>query len=76
VILLDYLYASCQISPNGGLSQSKVNQIRTKHFENIVIPIGGRPQALIIRKKRYTMCLVIVGELYSTVVAIRELKSA
>jgi hypothetical protein len=29
-----------------GLSQSKMNRIRKKHFENIVMPRGGRPQAV------------------------------
>jgi hypothetical protein len=28
------------------LSQSKMNRIRKKHFENIVMPRGGRPQAV------------------------------
>ena len=30
-----------------GLSQSNVNRIRKKYFENIIMPRGGRPQALI-----------------------------
>jgi predicted XRE-type DNA-binding protein len=30
-----------------GLSQSKVNRIMKKHFENIVMSRGGRPQVLI-----------------------------
>jgi hypothetical protein len=53
-----------------------VNRIGKNYFENIVMPRGGRPQAIIIWKKRYAMTLVIVGGLDSAIEATRELKSA
>jgi hypothetical protein len=43
-----------------GLSQSKVNMIRKKHFGNIVMLRGGRPQAL-TTWKQYAMHVVTVG---------------
>ena len=58
-----------------GLSQSKVNKIRKKHFENIVMPRGSRPQALTTLKKRYVVRLVTIGGLDLVVNATRELKS-
>jgi hypothetical protein len=53
-----------------------VNRIRKKHFENIIMPRGGRPQILITWKKRYAVKLVTVGGWDSTVKTTRELKSA
>ena len=59
-----------------GFSQSKVNRIRKKHFENIVMLKGGKPQALTTWKKKYAIRLVTLGRLDSTVKITRELKSA
>jgi DNA-directed RNA polymerase specialized sigma subunit len=46
VALLKKQMSSREVAEIIGLSQSKVNRIRKKHFENIVMPRGGRPQAL------------------------------
>jgi hypothetical protein len=43
------------------LSQSKVNRIRKKYFENIVMARRGRPEVLIIWEKRYVVRLVTIG---------------
>jgi hypothetical protein len=53
-----------------------VNRNRKKYFENIVMPRGGRPQALITWEKRYAVKLVTAGGLNSAVEATRKLKSA
>ena len=58
-----------------GLSQSKVNRIRKKHFENIVMSRRGMPQVLTSWEKKYGVRLVIVGGLDSATEATRELKS-
>jgi hypothetical protein len=59
-----------------GLSQSTVNRIRKKHFENIIMPRRGCPQALTTWKKQYATCLNRVGGSNIVVDAIRELNSA
>jgi transposase len=59
-----------------GLSQSKVNRIKKKPFENILMLSGGRPQALTTWKKKYVVRLATIGGLDSTVEITRELKSA
>jgi transposase len=46
VALLKKQMSSREVAEIIGLSQSKVNRIRKKHFENISMPRGGRPQAL------------------------------
>jgi hypothetical protein len=53
-----------------------MNRIRKKHFENIVMLRGCRPQALITWEKKYAVRLVIVDGLDSTLEATREPKSA
>jgi hypothetical protein len=58
------------------LSQSKVNRIRKKYFENIVMARRGRPEVLIIWEKRYVVRLVTIGGLILAIEAIRELKNA
>jgi hypothetical protein len=68
--------SSREVAEIVGLSQSKVNRIRKKHFENIVMSRRGRPQALTTREKRYAMRLVTVGGSDSAVEVTRELKSA
>jgi hypothetical protein len=75
VALLKKQMNSREVADIVGLSQSNVNRIMKKHFENIFMPSGGRPQALTTWKKRYTMCLVTIGRLDSAIEAIRELKS-
>ena len=57
-------------------SQSKVNRIMEKHFENIVILRRSRPQALTIWEKKYAVKLLTVGGLDLAVKEIRERKSA
>jgi hypothetical protein len=48
-----------------------MNRIRKKHFENIIMPRGSRPQVLIIWKKKYAVRLVIIDGLDSDVEATR-----
>ena len=52
-----------------------MNRIRKKHFENIVMPREGRPQAQTTWEKRYAMTLVTICGLDLAVGAIRELKN-
>jgi transposase len=68
--------SSREVAEIVGLSQFKVNKIRKKHFENIVMLRGGRPQALTTWEKRYAVRLVTVGGLDSAVEATRKFKSA
>jgi hypothetical protein len=58
-----------------GVSQSKVNRIRKKHFENIVMSKGGRPQALITWEKIYVVRLITIHRLDSALEATKEFKS-
>ena len=54
-----------------GLSQSKVNVIKKKYFENIVMLKGGRPKDLITCKKWLVVRLVSISGLDKIVDATR-----
>ena len=49
-----------------------MNRIRKKHFDNIVMTRGSRPQALITLEKRYALRLIIVSRLDLAIEATRE----
>jgi transposase len=74
--LLKKQMSSREVANIVGLSQSKVNRIKKKPFENILMLSGGRPQALTTWKKKYVVRLATIGGLDSTVEITRELKSA
>ena len=72
--LLKKQMSSREVANATNLSQSKLNRIRKKHFENIVMPKEGHPQALITWKKRCTAHLATIGGLNTIVETTRELK--
>jgi hypothetical protein len=74
--LLKKQMSSREVANAVNLLQSKLNRIRRNHFENIVMPKEGRPQALITWKKRCIARLVTIGGLNTIVEATRELKGA
>ena len=69
VALLKKQMSNREIANVVGLSQSKVNKIRKKHFENIIMPRKGQ------WKKQYATHLVIVGGLDIALEATSKLKN-
>lgn len=73
--LLQKNFSSRKVAQAVGLSQSTVNRIRKKCFENIDMSKGGRPKALNSYEKRFVVRSMTVGRLENAVQATRALKT-